>query len=83
MLSDSQYIKLVEDYGEDTVKYYIDLVDERVQANGNKHKYKDWDLKIRQAIRDNWGGNPNSSSSKQSTVPTDKQSLYDEYNEPF
>lgn len=81
VLSDMQYSKLVEDFGEDTAKHFISVVDEKVQSNGNKYGYKDWDLKIRQAIRDNWGGNDNSST--QNPVSMDKQSLYNEYDKPL
>lgn len=53
-LTQSQYDKLVTDFGEDTVKDLITKVDEYCQQNGNKNKYKDFNLVIRKAHREHW-----------------------------
>ena len=46
-LTDDEYKRLVDDYGEATVRKYIQKVDEYCQGNGNKQKYKDWNLTVR------------------------------------
>lgn len=53
-LKESQYNKLVEDYGKEKIDLTIKLLDEYLQGNGNKNKYKDFNLVIRRAIRDKW-----------------------------
>ena len=55
-LTDEQYHRLCAEFGEDTIQERIRYIDEYVQGNGNKNKYSDWNLVIRRAIRDNWGG---------------------------
>jgi len=55
-LTDEQYTRLCDEYGEDKIAERIQYVDEYVQSNGNKNKYSDWNLVIRRAIRENWGG---------------------------
>lgn len=57
VLSDDEYSKLLSDFGKSVVEHYIDIVDKRAQANGNKYGWKDWDLKVRQAEREKWGCN--------------------------
>ena len=79
VLSDTQHFKLIDDFDEAKVNHFIEIVNERVQANGNKYGYTDWDLIVRRAIKDKWGGEWSSQSSTQA----DTQSLYDEYNQPF
>ena len=53
-LKESQYNKLVEEYGKEKIDLTIKLLDEYLQGNGNKNKYKDFNLVIRKAIRDKW-----------------------------
>jgi hypothetical protein len=53
-LSDKEYQKINEDYKEIDVNNQIKLLDEYIQGNGNKNKYKDWNLVLRKSIRDNW-----------------------------
>ena len=48
--------RLVAEYGEETVNRYIDVVDEKAQMTGNKNKWKDWNLTVRNAIKQQWGG---------------------------
>ena len=55
-LTDEQYTRLCDEYGDDKIAERIQYVDEYVQSNGNKNKYSDWNLVIRRAIRENWGG---------------------------
>lgn len=56
-LTDAEYDRLVTEFGEDKVKEKITYIDETTQSNGNKNKYKDWNLVIRRAIKGNWGEN--------------------------
>lgn len=53
-LTDAQYNKLCEEYTKDYIDFAIQKIDEYIQSNGNKNKYKDWNLVLRKAIRDNW-----------------------------
>ena len=55
-LTDSKYKKLLEDYGQALIDKTIAKLDEYLQGNGNKNKYKDFNLVIRRAIRDKWFG---------------------------
>lgn len=49
LLTDEQYERLVKDFGETTVKQYIQAVDEYVQQKGET--YQDYNLTIRKFIR--------------------------------
>ncbi|WP_143806832.1 hypothetical protein [Papillibacter cinnamivorans] len=55
-LTEAEYARLVADHGADTVRRYIDYVDESAQRTGNKNGWKDWNLTVRKAIREAWGG---------------------------
>ncbi len=50
LLTDSQYEKLISDYGEQTTKEYIDKIDQWIQLKG-KSPYKDFNLAIRNWIK--------------------------------
>ena len=54
-LTDEQYLRLVDDIGEDNTKRCIAYVDESAQGTGNKNKWKDWNLVVRKCHRDGWG----------------------------
>ena len=54
-LTDEQYSRLVADYGEDETKRCIKYIDESAQSNGNKNKWKDWNLVVRRCHREGWG----------------------------
>lgn len=49
LLNDEQYERLIKDFGETTVKQYIQAVDEYVQQKGET--YQDYNLTIRKFIR--------------------------------
>lgn len=68
LLTDKQYEKLVNDYGEDTIKEKIELLDEYLQMNNNKNKYKDFNAVLRKAIRENWWSKQ--TYKKQNTEPS-------------
>lgn len=67
LLTDEQYQKLVNEFGEEFIKEKIELLDEYIQMNNNKNKYKDFNLVIRKAIRENWW--TNKSYKKQNVEP--------------
>ena len=53
-LKQKEYNKLIEEYGKEYVDFVIDRLDEYVESNNNKNKYKNFNLVIRKAIRENW-----------------------------
>ncbi len=53
-LTDSQMEKLIEEFGQARIDFIVSKLDEYLQGNGNKNKYKDFNLVIRRAIRDKW-----------------------------
>ena len=54
-LSDEEYQRLINDFGEAEVQRCITYVDESAQGNGNKNKWKDWNLVVRRCHREGWG----------------------------
>lgn len=63
-LTDREYESLINDYGEDKIKNQIELLDEYVESNNNKNKYKNFNLVLRKSIRDNWFKNKGGSNNK-------------------
>ena len=53
-LTQTQYDRLVNEKGKDFIEEIISRLDEYVQSNDNKNKYKDFNLVIRKAIREGW-----------------------------
>ena len=53
-LKQKEYDKLIEEYGKEYVELIINRLDEYVESNNNKNKYKNFNLVIRKAIRENW-----------------------------
>ena len=53
-LKDSQYKKLIDEFGEEKTNLAITKLDEYVQSNNNKNKYKDFYLLLRKVIKENW-----------------------------
>ena len=53
-LKQKEYDKLIEEYGKEYADFIIDRLDEYVESNNNKNKYKNFNLVIRKAIRENW-----------------------------
>ena len=53
-LKQKEYDKLIEEYGKEYVEFIINRLDEYVESNNNKNKYKNFNLVIRKAIRENW-----------------------------
>ena len=54
-LSDSQYQKLLQEFGQAELDRCIQYIDEAAQSSGNKNKWKDWYLVVRRCHRDGWG----------------------------
>lgn len=54
LLTDEEHKKLNEEFTEDYIIKIIKYLDEYIQSNNNKNKYKDFNLVIRKAIRENW-----------------------------
>jgi len=54
-LTDSDYNRLLNDLGQAEVERCIAYVDESAQSNGNKNRWRDWNLVIRRCHRDGWG----------------------------
>lgn len=54
-LSDDEYARLLVDLGEEEMDRSIRYVDESAQSNGNKNRWKDWNLVVRKCAREKWG----------------------------
>lgn len=54
-LTDDEFNRLLNDFGEAEVERCIAYVDESAQSTGNKNKWRDWNLVIRKCHRDGWG----------------------------
>ena len=63
-LTDKQYQKLIEDFSKEVVDMKINQLDEYVEMNNNKNKYKNFNLVLRKAIRENWFENNNTKQQK-------------------
>lgn len=53
-LSQTEYKKLVDEFGKDYINDLIMKLDEYVESNNNKNKYTNFNLVIRKAIREKW-----------------------------
>ena len=51
-----EYEKLVNEFGEEFINKQIELLDEYVESNDNKNKYKNFYLVLRKSIREQWFG---------------------------
>lgn len=56
-LTDDEYARLEHDLGAVELARCIAYVDESAQGNGNKNRWKDWNLVIRRCSREGWGRN--------------------------
>lgn len=55
LLTEEQYIKLLEDFGPAEVERCIAYVDESAQSTKNRNGWKDWNLVLRKCHREKWG----------------------------
>lgn len=58
-LSDEEYNRLVDDFGEAEVTRCITYIDESAQSSGNKNHWRDWNLVVRRCCREHWGAKQN------------------------
>lgn len=54
-LSDEEYSRLLNELGQAELERCIQYLDESAQSNGNKNKWRDWNLVIRRCHRGGWG----------------------------
>jgi len=54
-LTDAEHSKLLADLGEAELSRCIEYIDTSAQSNGNKNKWKDWNLVLRRCAREGWG----------------------------
>lgn len=74
-LTDKQYETLCKDFNKDLIDRVITKLDEYMQSNGNKNKYKDCNLVIRKAIRENWFKVKEEQFSSYATQPVEWEEL--------
>lgn len=55
LLTDEEYKHLVAELGEAETERCIAYVDESAQKTGNKNRWKDWNLVVRNCSREGWG----------------------------
>ncbi len=55
LLTDKQHACLLADLGAEELSRCIKYIDESAQSNGNKNKWRDWNLVIRRCSREGWG----------------------------
>jgi len=53
-LTPDEYLRLVNEFGEDFIRKQIELLDEYIESNNNKNKYTNFNLVLRKSIRENW-----------------------------
>jgi len=61
-LTIDEYMRLVNEFGEDFIKQQIEYLDEYIESNNNKNKYTNFNLVLRKSIRENWFKNKNDKS---------------------
>lgn len=54
-LTDTEYNRLITEYGEARVRRMIDHLDERAHLTQNRNGYKDWNSTIRVYFNNGWG----------------------------
>ena len=63
---------MISDLGEAELNRCIRYIDESAQSNGNRNKWKDWNLVIRRCHREGWGRR----SDETGEIPTPKAKNY-------
>lgn len=53
-LTQDEYKRLVDEFGEQNIQDNIKSLDEYIEANNNKNKYHNWNLVLRKSIKENW-----------------------------
>ena len=73
-----EYLKLVNEFGEDFIKNQIELLDEYVETNNNKNKYSNFNLVLRKSIRENWFKNKKQESNSFLDIMKNERSKCDD-----
>ncbi len=68
LLTEAEYEKLITDFGENFIKEQIKLLDEYVESNDNKNKYKNFNLVLRKSINENWFNKTSKQSAGERTL---------------
>jgi len=74
LLTQEEYDRLMFDLGAEELDRCIRYIDEAAQSNGNKNKWKDWNLVIRRCSREGWGQR----YKQKPTTPPKDSDYYDE-----
>lgn len=74
-LTNEEYTRLVEEFGEEFINKQIELLDEYVESNNNKNKYTNFNLVLRKSIRENWF---NKTKKGEGSFLETMQEIYDE-----
>ena len=53
-LTIDEYLRLVNEFGEEFIKNKIEALDQYLEINNNKNKYSNFNLVLRKAIREKW-----------------------------
>lgn len=72
LLTDEEYRKLVEQFGEESVRSGIRYIDESAETTGNKNHWKNWYLVIRKCLRDGWNVGKPWNAPKQKTLVSEQ-----------
>ena len=54
-LTQEEYDSLVSELGQEETERCINYIDESAQSNGNRNRWRDWNLVVRKCHRDRWG----------------------------
>ena len=80
-LSDDEYARLLAEFGEVELQRCIAYVDESAQSNGNRNKWKDWNLVVRKCAKQGWGREKAARPSSSAGAMGDLQKLHQMYEE--
>ena len=78
-LTDKEHEKLLKDLGQTELERCITYIDESAQGNGNKNKWKDWNLVIRRCHRERWGIHYGSQPPPPPPAPEPQYSNYEDW----
>lgn len=78
-LTQNEYDKLCNDFGKDFIDNQITLLDEYVESNNNKNKYKNFNLVLRKSIRENWFVKQVFNTTKEKSKSNNKTNMDDLY----
>ena len=79
LLSQEQHARLLADLGPEELNRCIKYVDESAQSNGNKNKWRDWNLVVRRCAKQKWGLYPAAAPKKVKFQDYDQGEPVEEY----